>query len=45
MGKEVVERNNIDLRPFSQSEGEVNPIVEELKKIRAAQEKLVKAAS
>ncbi|BDG85899.1 MULTISPECIES: hypothetical protein [Enterobacterales] len=45
MGKEVVERNNIDLRPFSQSEGEVNPIVEELKKIRTAQEKLVKAAS
>ncbi|WP_416262347.1 hypothetical protein [Gibbsiella quercinecans] len=32
MDKEVVERNHIDLRPFSQSEGERNPIVEELKK-------------
>lgn len=32
MNKEVVEKNNIDLSPFMQSEGEKNPIVEELKK-------------
>ncbi len=42
MGKEVIEKNHIDLRPFSQSEGERNPIVEELEKIRKAQEKLAK---
>ena len=39
MDKEVVEKSHIDLRPFEQSEGEVNPMVEELKKIREAQEK------
>ncbi|WNL40994.1 hypothetical protein RN347_10135 [Halomonas sp. PAMB 3264] len=44
MDKEVVERSHIDLRPFAQSEGERNPIVEELEKIRKAQEKLAKNA-
>ncbi|HDL7776107.1 TPA: hypothetical protein PXP36_003717 [Yersinia enterocolitica] len=45
MDKEVVERNHIDLRPFSRSEGERNPIVEELEKIRKAQEILVKKSN
>ena len=44
MDKEVVEKSHIDLRPFAQSEGERNPIVEELGKIRKAQEKLAKNA-
>ncbi|WMN89790.1 hypothetical protein NI382_16925 [Vibrio parahaemolyticus] len=44
MDKEVVEKSHIDLRPFAQSEGERNPIVEELEKIRKAQEKLAKNA-
>ncbi|HDS1081290.1 TPA: hypothetical protein QDZ83_004451 [Pluralibacter gergoviae] len=34
MGKEVMEKNHIDLRPFAYSEGEKNPIVEELERIR-----------
>lgn len=45
MDKEVVEENRVDLRPFEQSEGERNPIVEELEKIREVQEKLVKITS
>lgn len=44
LDKEVVEKNHIDLRPFSQSEGQRNPIVEELEKIRKAQEKLAEKA-
>ncbi|MEZ8659872.1 hypothetical protein BCS84_15795 [Vibrio cyclitrophicus] len=44
MDKEVVEKSHIDLRPFAESEGERNPIVEELEKIRKAQEKLAKKA-
>jgi hypothetical protein len=44
MDKEVVEKSYIDLRPFAQSEGEKNPIVEELEKIRKVQEKLAKNA-
>lgn len=44
MDKEVVEKSHIDLRPFAQSEGEKNPIVEELEKIRKAQEKMAKNA-
>ncbi|EOY5620711.1 hypothetical protein [Klebsiella pneumoniae] len=42
MDKEIVEKNNIDLSPFMQSEGERNPIVEELERIRKSQEKLTK---
>jgi hypothetical protein len=42
MDKEVVEKSHIDLRPFLQSEGGRNPIVEELEKIRKVQEKLAK---
>lgn len=42
MGKQVVEKNFIDLRPFAQSEGKRNPIVEELEKIRKAHEKLAR---
>ena len=42
MDKTVVEKNHIDLRPFSGSEGERNPIVDELEKIRKAQETLAK---
>lgn len=41
LGKEVIEKNHIDLRPFANSEGELSPIVEELKKIRTTQEKMV----
>ena len=44
MDKEVVEKSHIDLRSFAQSEGEKNPIVEELEKIRKAQEKMAKNA-
>ncbi|WP_180980432.1 hypothetical protein [Vibrio diazotrophicus] len=44
MDKVVVEKSHIDLRPFARSEGEKNPIVEELEKIRKAQEKLAKNA-
>lgn len=29
-----MEKNHIDLRPFAYSEGEKNPIVEELERIR-----------
>ena len=43
MDKIVNEKSHIDLRPFSHSEGERNPIVEELEKIRKTQEKLAKA--
>ena len=43
MNKEVVEKNNIDLSPFIQSEGEKNPIVEELKKTREIQDKFLNA--
>ena len=39
MDKVVVEKSHIDLCPFEQSEGEANPIVEELKIIREALEK------
>lgn len=42
MNKRVVEKNFIDLRPFLQSEGEKNPIVEELEKMRKIQEQLAK---
>ncbi|HDD9102493.1 TPA: hypothetical protein PBP78_005066, partial [Escherichia coli] len=45
MNKEVVEKNNIDLSPFMQSEGEKNPIVEELERIRKIQEKLMKVSN
>ncbi|MGX4181778.1 hypothetical protein [Escherichia coli] len=45
MNKEVVEKNNIDLSPFMQSEGEKNPIVEELERIRKIQEKLIKVSN
>lgn len=45
MNKEVVEKNNIDLSPFMQSEGEKNPIVEELERIRKTQEKLMKVSN
>ncbi|CAI2473912.1 hypothetical protein [Serratia plymuthica] len=44
MDKKVIEKNHIDLRPFEQSESERNPIVEELEKIRKAQEKLVSSS-
>jgi hypothetical protein len=39
-GKEVVERNYIDLRPFVGSEGAKDPVVEELEKIRKVIEKI-----
>ncbi|EIJ8464657.1 hypothetical protein LJP09_004881, partial [Salmonella enterica] len=45
MDKEIVEKNNIDLSPFMQSEGERNPIVEELERIRKTQEKLIKESN
>ncbi len=41
MNKEVVEKNNIDLSTFMQSEGEKNPIDEELERIRKIQENLI----
>jgi len=39
LGKEVVEVNRIDLRPYVGTEGERDPIVEELERIRAVMEK------
>ncbi|HUW36779.1 MAG TPA: hypothetical protein VMV91_05555 [Rhodocyclaceae bacterium] len=38
-GKEVVEVNRIDLRPYIGTEGERDPIVEELERIRGVMEK------
>lgn len=38
-GKEVTEANRIDLRPYIGSEGERDPIVEELEKLRKVAEK------
>ncbi|WP_264878328.1 hypothetical protein [Vibrio agarivorans] len=43
MNKTVEEKNHIDLRPFAFSEGERNPIVEELEIIRRAFEKFTKS--
>ncbi len=38
-GKQVLESHNIDLRSYKGSEGERNPLVEELEKIRKVMEK------
>jgi len=39
LGKKVEEVNRIDLRPYISTEGELNPIVEELERIRKVIEK------
>jgi len=39
LGREVTEVNHIDLRPYIGTEGERNPVVEELERIRGVMEK------
>lgn len=38
-GKQIKETNRVDLRPYTGSEGEQDPVVEELEKIRGVLEK------